>query len=143
MADIYSSISTAISIGKRLAEINKKIEHAEFARLLADLNLELAETKNRLSGLVMENSDLKEQVHAISQVREAEQMFVNFKGVSFRRKPSGGFEDAAYCPSCRIGMAPLEPDEPLLCGKCNAFSGFNSGKLKDVMEELLLEYGES
>ena len=67
----------------------------------------------------------------------------NFKGVSFRREPSGGFEDAAYCPSCRIGMAPLEPDEPLLCGKCNAFSGFNSGKLKDVMEELLLEYGES
>ena len=141
MADIYTSISTAIDIGKRLKEIAKKIEHAEFSNLLADLNLELAETKVKLSGLAIENAELKEEVYALKKKRLSEDQFVEFNGAAFKRKPSGGFEDSVYCPSCKAGMATIDNDMPYACGKCSSLSGFNAGKLQQVMKNLIDEYG--
>ena len=143
MSDMFASVSTAIEIGKRLTELAKKIENVEFNHLLADLNLELAETKHKLSGLVMENIDLKEENHALKKKRESEADFVEFNGVAFKRKPSGGFEDSVYCPFCKVGMATTSSgDMPYVCGKCSSLSGFKSKKLKQVMEEMIKEYGQ-
>ena len=62
MADVISSVSTAITLAKRLREIGKNIEDAEFKNLLADLSLELADTKMKMAELITENANLKERI---------------------------------------------------------------------------------
>ncbi|MBE3752988.1 hypothetical protein HJ186_23040 [Vibrio parahaemolyticus] len=59
MSDVLGSIGQAISLAKRLREISKNIEDAEFKNLLADLNLELADTKLALADVMEQNSQLK------------------------------------------------------------------------------------
>ena len=141
MGDIITSVTTAITIAKRLKEISNKIEDAEFRNLLADLNLELAETKNTLSELIMENSDLKQQLHSFKLNQKSSNEFIQYKGVKFRRKPSGGFEDTAYCISCEVGMnSTSSGTKPFVCGKCSSFSGFKASELIKVLKEAEQEY---
>ena len=76
---------------------------------------------------------------ALRQLPSSE--FVAYRGVKFRRKPSGGYENTAYCPGCESGMASTPSgDMPLVCGKCHALSGFRSGELKIVLAELARDY---
>ena len=65
MADVISTLSTAITLASRLREISKNIEDAEFKNLLADLSLELAETKMQLAELIEENTNLKRNLSAL------------------------------------------------------------------------------
>lgn len=66
MADIISTVSTAITLATRLREISKNIEVAEFKNLLADLSLELADAKFKLADLVAENAELREKLHSLT-----------------------------------------------------------------------------
>jgi DNA-directed RNA polymerase subunit RPC12/RpoP len=66
VADIVSTVSTAISLATRLREIGKNIENAEFKNLLADLSLELADAKQKLAELISENAELKEKLHSLT-----------------------------------------------------------------------------
>ncbi|HAD05237.1 MAG: hypothetical protein A2091_03640 [Desulfuromonadales bacterium GWD2_61_12] len=66
MADIISTVSTAITLAARLREISKNIENAEFKNLLADLSLELAEAKLKFADLIAENAGLKEKIHSLT-----------------------------------------------------------------------------
>jgi Zn finger protein HypA/HybF involved in hydrogenase expression len=66
VADLISSVSTAISLATRLREISKNIEDAEFKNLLADLSLELADAKLKIADLVSENAELKEKMHSLT-----------------------------------------------------------------------------
>jgi len=93
--DIISSISTAITIAKRLKEISKNVEDAEFKNLLADLSLELADTKLRLSEIVVEVSELKEENAKLKHSKGigAELEFKN--GLYYT---TGG--DGPFCPGC-------------------------------------------
>lgn len=68
MGDLITSISTAISIAKRLNEIGKNIQDAEFKNLLADLSLELADTKLKLSEVVSENAELKQEISQLKNI---------------------------------------------------------------------------
>lgn len=65
MTDILTGISTAITLTKRLKEVSEKIKNAEFANLLADLSLQLAETNSNLAQLVNENTELKQRLHVL------------------------------------------------------------------------------
>lgn len=65
MTDLITSVSTALTLTKRLREIGKNIEDAEFKNLLADLSLELADAKLKISELISENTELKEKITAI------------------------------------------------------------------------------
>jgi len=60
--EIMNTISTALSIASRLKEIGKNINDAEFKNLLADLSLELADTKLKIVEVVEENAKLKEKI---------------------------------------------------------------------------------
>ena len=62
MTDIISSISTAISLAKRLTDISKNISNAEFKNLLANLSIELADAKLRIADLISENIELKNKL---------------------------------------------------------------------------------
>jgi len=66
MADLVSSVTTAITIASRLREIGKNIENAEFKNLIADLSLKLADAKLKIADLVSENAEMKEQIHALT-----------------------------------------------------------------------------
>lgn len=66
MADILTTVSTAISLASRLREISKNIEDAEFRNLLADLNLELADAKLKMAVLISENAEIKEKLDALT-----------------------------------------------------------------------------
>ncbi|PMK84189.1 hypothetical protein BCT90_01500 [Vibrio lentus] len=69
MSDFLGSIGQAIGLAKRLREISKNVGNAEFSNILADLNIELAESKlamadlmEQISQLKMENQQLKSEI---------------------------------------------------------------------------------
>ena len=88
MSDWTTSLSTAIDIAKRLREANEKIKNLEFANLIADLNLEFAELKLEMAGVVEENVKLK------ARIRELESI------------------EADPCPKCRRRTWQLESSHP-------------------------------
>lgn len=66
MADILTTVSSAITLAARLREIGKSIEDAGFENLLADLSLVLADAKLKISDLVLENVSLKEKLDEVT-----------------------------------------------------------------------------
>lgn len=68
MGDVVSTIGTAITLTKRLREISKKIEDAEFKNLLADLSLELADAKLKIAELMEQNADLMVKVRSLESL---------------------------------------------------------------------------
>jgi hypothetical protein len=68
VSDWTTSLSTAIDIVKRLRAVNENIKNAEFSNLIADLNLELADLKLKLVGVVEENIKLREQIRELENV---------------------------------------------------------------------------
>ncbi|HEY4369018.1 MAG TPA: hypothetical protein VGN07_17420 [Steroidobacteraceae bacterium] len=88
MADLVGSLSTAISLARRLKDISENIKGAEFKNLLADLSLELADVKLRLADVLEENVRLKSEVSALRNV------------------------DGEPCPKCRKRGWQLESSKP-------------------------------
>ena len=88
MGDLVTTLSTAITLGKRHRDISKKIENSEFKNLLADLNLELAEAKLNTADLLDEIAMLR------GKVRELEAM------------------DTDPCPKCRVRQWNLVSSSP-------------------------------
>lgn len=86
--DIIFSLSNAVSLASRLKEISKNIENAEFKNLLADLCLELADAKIKIAGLLSENAELKEELHALTSA------------------------DGELCPKCRNRTFELISSKP-------------------------------
>jgi hypothetical protein len=115
VSDLITSISTAITLAKRLKAISENIKDAEFKNLLADLSLELADMKLRLAAVVEENIKLKEKVRQLESV------------------------EGEPCPKCRKRGWQLESSKPdHLFGdlggirrtyKCS-FCGFSEEKLE-------------
>lgn len=88
MSDWTASLSTAIDIVKRLRAVNENIKNAEFSNLIADLNLEFADLKLKLAGVVEENVKLK------TRIRELEN------------------SEGDPCPKCRKRTWELESSRP-------------------------------
>lgn len=127
-----------------LALLEKAINEHGSSTILKE---RITQVKEELLRVEKENSNLKKELAAAKE--EIEQLksripraeFVEYRGVKFKRKPSGGYEGTAYCPSCEVGMAPTLPrSKPLVCGKCHALSGFTTRQLLSVIEEVKREY---
>lgn len=65
MQDVIASIANAISLTKRLKEISDNIRDAEIKNLLADLSIELADSKLKVAELVSENAKLRQQLNEL------------------------------------------------------------------------------
>ncbi len=103
--------------------------------------------RDQMSAMETENAKLSEDLDAANKEVARlsaiipNRMFVEYGGVKFKRKPSGGFESSVYCPSCEVGMATIGRGEmPFACGKCNGLSGFASKELPRILEEVQSEY---
>jgi len=113
----------------------------------AILKERLALVKDMLDKVEKEKYDLERELNKaqeeISRLKSTipSTEFVQYRGVKFKRKPSGGYEKTAYCPSCELGMASASSRSmPLVCGKCGALSGFKARELVGVLEEVEKEY---
>ncbi|MCH8493941.1 MAG: hypothetical protein LAT53_11975 [Idiomarina sp.] len=107
MADILTTVSTAISLASRLREIGKNVEDAEFKNLLADLTIELAEAKLKIADLVSDNAALKEKLDAVTSAAGERCPSCNnrtFKIVTTRPHPAfgalGAKERDYKCSTC-------------------------------------------
>jgi hypothetical protein len=95
--DIITTIGTSITLAKRLREISKNIEDAEFKNLLADLS-------NGLADLKLEAAALKERIAALQEENELlKQTTQPSDGKPVGRKwGCYQFEgdSGLYCPGC-------------------------------------------
>lgn len=114
MADLVSTISTAISLASRLREISKNIEGAEFKNVLADLSLELAEAKLKMADLISENASLKEKIGSLTSASGERCPKCNnrtFELISTRPHPTfgdlGAKEREYKCSGCGFAESKL------------------------------------
>ena len=63
--EVISSVTNAITLVSRLKKISENIRDAEFKNLLADLSLELAETKMKMASLIGENAELQNKIREL------------------------------------------------------------------------------
>ncbi len=68
MGDLITTVSTAISLTKRLREISEKIKNAEFTNIIADLNIELAELKLTMAAMMEEKIELEKRIKELESV---------------------------------------------------------------------------
>ena len=90
-----SIITSALSTVKSLMDINKKINNAKFASLLSDLSIELAEVKSQLASMIIENTNLKNELLKI-QNKEMDSTEMKFEN-GFYYSKSG---DGPFCTAC-------------------------------------------
>lgn len=95
MLDILGSIGNAITLANRLKEISDNIKDAELKNILADLSLELADTKLKLAEIITENVSLKEQVN-ILESRKINIEELTFRDGLYYRKN----DDNPFCTGC-------------------------------------------
>lgn len=96
MSDVFSSIGQAISLAKRLREISKNIEDAEFKNLLADLNLELADTKLALADVMEQNYQLKTKINELKNSQGNNLNKLVFKEFAYYTQDN----DGPFCSAC-------------------------------------------
>jgi hypothetical protein len=101
----------------------------EQAQLTEAENARLRDENQRLQRRVLE---LEAQVNARRQLDE----FVECRGALFKRKPTGGFQEAVYCPRCRGPMMSLQSAVPFRCAPCKVSVNFTGRELQAVMQEL-------
>jgi hypothetical protein len=94
--DIVSSASTAIAIVKRLREISKNIEEAEFKNLLADLSNELADVKLEAAALKEAIAALKEENAQLKNVASPPEKLIGTKWGCYQFEN----DDGLYCTAC-------------------------------------------
>src|SRR5437588_1774934 len=63
--EVISSVTNAIALVSRLKKISENVRDAEFKNVLADLSLELAETKMKMASLIGENADLENKIREL------------------------------------------------------------------------------
>jgi len=105
---------------------------------IAFLREQLQAAEKQIEKLEKENEGLKEQLAVLQQQvpQRTEGEFVEHRGALFKRKASGGFHLAVYCPNDRSSTASVDEDIPYLCSRCHWMSSFSRSELKSVMTEL-------
>ena len=93
---VITSINNAITLAQRLREISKNIEDAEFKSLLADLSLEMADTKLALAQVTDENAELRSKLTKLKHSRGESQSELIFKDFAYYSES----DDGPFCSGC-------------------------------------------
>jgi ribosomal protein S27AE len=100
----------------------------------------LSKTEKEKRDLEKLLSDAREEIIELKK-KIPNSKFVEYRGAKFKRRPSGGYENSVYCPSCEAGMATISSgNTPFVCGKCHALTTFRSHDLASVLKEIAIEY---
>ena len=124
--------------------IEKLITEHGSATILKD-RLELVKDQAKIledenAGLRQEVAELRAEVSMLESklaAAEKEDEFVEHRGALFKKKPGGGYHQAAYCPTCKtpMGGRPSSP-LPMLCGKCQSVTPFRARELNRILAQL-------
>jgi hypothetical protein len=124
LEDAINEHGSAVILAQRLELVKEML--AKIVQEKADLEKQLSDAKTEIQWLK-------------TQIPQHE--FVAFMGARFKRKPSGGYENAVYCQKCDCGMASMHDGRsPFICTRCNASTSFHKNQLSKVLEELAREY---
>jgi len=99
----------------------------------------LAKVEKEKSNLEKELSDSRKEIIELKKQIPSPN-FIEYMGAKFKRKPSGGYENSVYCPSCEAGMATIDSDIPFVCGKCHALTTFTGHNLPFILKEIGIEH---
>jgi hypothetical protein len=123
-------------IQKLIAEVGTSSVLRERLLMLKDRLLEAEEEKLSLQRTIrdqeQELSDLRQQL----EKKVTEDQFVEHRGALFKRKPSGSYHRAVYCPHCLTSIASMEGFTPFYCERCSFMTNFNGIELPGILEEL-------
>ena len=126
-----------------ITEIEKLINEHGSSTILKEHNeffkSKLTALKDEFSNLEKENTNLKKQIANLEQQLASylqSEEFYEERGALFKRRPSGGYHDAVYCPSCHMAAAPFPPGAEYNCNKCGWFSSFQERELTEILSKL-------
>jgi DNA repair exonuclease SbcCD ATPase subunit len=128
---------------KLLSEIqNLIIEHGSSSILRERLLL----IKDKLTQVEEERTQMEKELAAcheeIAQLRAqiksmtVEKQFVEHRGVLFKRKSTGVYDECPFCPHCKYPMGALNKFMNFTCDRCNIMTNFKGAELSVVMSEL-------
>ena len=122
-------------IGKVINDVGTSVVLREHLALIKEKAILLEE---KVKHLEKENTELANQINTLNKqilkYAKSEQ-FVPHRGALFKKKPGGGYIEAAYCPNCEIATGSLDRSMSFDC-KCGWTSKFNSGELDVILKEL-------
>ncbi|MBY8203791.1 hypothetical protein KW514_22035 [Vibrio fluvialis] len=96
MSDVLSSISNAIELVHRLRSISKNISDAEFSNIVADLNMELADTKLSLAEVIDQNAKLKMELNELKNATGENLSSLIYKEFAYFDQNG----DGPFCSAC-------------------------------------------
>ncbi len=109
-------------------------DHLAFIREQAK---SLEEEKKELKRRVSELEDLTRKLTSELKAKAGSEDFVEHRGALFKRKPSGGYHHAVYCPRCRQAMGSIHSQIPYACVQaCGTISTIRSYELDSILAEL-------
>jgi len=110
---------------------------AELVKSHPEISAHIEALTARLAALEKENAELHAQLAAVqpsSTPASVAGEFIEASGVLWKKKKSGSYESAPYCPTCK---APLSDYSGfLLCLKCNWPAPFKSFEVPRIYHEL-------
>ena len=95
--------------------------------------------EKKVAELDQENTTLKKRITQLEgqiAAKSARDEFVESHGALFKRKPTGGYHDAVYCPTCRGPMVSFENCMPYSC-RCGTgvnFTGYDVHKIRKELQ---------
>jgi hypothetical protein len=122
--DLINEHGSSSTLRARLALLKDQI---------SNLMKERGDLQQKLADLHVENTYFRKQLEAKTIAAE----FTGHRGALFKRKPSGGYYDTVYCPSCRFAMSSLGDVLFYTCHKCRITLDFCGHDLPSVLTELM------
>jgi hypothetical protein len=103
MNTILSGIAAAMSLVQRLGEIGKKLNNAEFTKLLTDLSFELSDAKMKLVAYMEEDVQLRAEIASLKGKQEQERPIITIEnGVYYKSDGDGPFCTGCYDKEHRL-----------------------------------------
>jgi hypothetical protein len=95
--------------------------------------------EKKMADLQDENTRLKKRIAELEAdlaAKTKRNEFVEHRGALFKRKPTGAYHNAVFCPDCEGPMMSLEGELPFHCGPCKRSVSFSGRELPEIMGEL-------
>jgi regulator of replication initiation timing len=93
MQDIIIGINSLIEMVKGFKTLKDMTDQVELKKFLAKLEVDLAETKSRMAGLIDENTKLKSKIQKLQAVKDEKMLFKN-------NSYYDGDGNGPYCTAC-------------------------------------------
>ncbi|MES2909868.1 MAG: hypothetical protein V4718_00680 [Pseudomonadota bacterium] len=97
--------------------------------------------ESKVTHLEQENASLRTQNHELKEQTARQtvaEQYVEENGALFKKRPTGGYVNAVYCPSCKRSAGPFPPGPhgTYTCDPCQWFASFTVAELPGIIASL-------